>query len=153
MEGTRDGRVGQRAFDFSTPTHKLKKHAHTKTRTHSKKTRQSERTHAIKDAVHAPANELRAPGTEGASALDALLQRAAEEGASEVVVHCALSQVRGPACAAALANRVAASASASAEKEGAQQHPIKISVLHGGFDAWFEEVGARDSLTEEGPGK
>ena len=62
-------------------------------------------------------------------------------------MHCALSQVRGPACAARLANRAAAAAAATEPRP-----PIRISVLHGGFDAWYEEIGVRDALTEE-PGK
>lgn len=111
-----------------------------------KKNRQSERTHVIKDALHAPAYGLRAEGPEGDAALDAVLEKAAAKGASEVVVHCALSKVRGPACAARLADRVK-------QTQGTAAQPsIKISVLHGGFDAWHEEVGPRHELTEE-PGK
>lgn len=55
---------------------------------------QSERTHAVKGAIHAPAHALRADGPDGEAALDAVLSEAAARGASEVVVHCALSQVR-----------------------------------------------------------
>ena len=107
---------------------------------------ESERTHVIKDALHAPAYGLRAEVPEGDAALDAVLEKAAAKGASEVVVHCALSKVRGPACAARLADRVK-------QTQGTAAQPsIKISVLHGGFDAWHEEVGPRHELTEE-PGK
>lgn len=72
------------------------------------------------------------------------------EGASEVVVHCAMSQVRGPACAAALADRAAKQQRGPGD---AAQPSIRISVLHGGFDAWHDEVGPRDQFTEEQPGK
>ena len=120
------------------------------THPHTQK-KKSERTHAIKNALHAPAYELRAEGPEGTAALDAVLEKAAAEGATEVVVHCALSQVRGPACAARLADRAAA----KSRGDAAAQPSIKISVLHGGFDAWHDEIGPRDEFTEEQqqPGK
>ena len=68
-------------------------------------------------------------------------------------MHCALSQVRGPACASRLANRVAAKAAQQGPNGGGPARPsIRISVLHGGFDAWHEEIGAGDEFTEEQPG-
>lgn len=96
--------------------------------------------------MHAPAYELRAEGPVGEAALDAILLKAAREGASEVIVHCALSQVRGPACAALLAAKQRGNGTAA-------QPSIKISVLQGGFDAWHEEIGPRDQFTEEPSGK
>jgi hypothetical protein len=57
--------------------------------------------------------------------------------------------VRGPACAARLANRAAAVANAKKEETPAQQPPVRISILRGGFDSWYEEIGPRDQFTEE----
>mmetsp|Transcript_4473 Transcript_4473/g.12895 ORF Transcript_4473/g.12895 Transcript_4473/m.12895 type:complete len:139 (+) Transcript_4473:187-603(+) len=52
------------------------------------------------------------------------------DAAQEVVVHCALSQVRGPRCANRLASRLAA-----ADK------PAKVVVLRGGYNGFLEEFG------------
>jgi hypothetical protein len=56
--------------------------------------------------------------------------------------------VRGPTCAALLADRAAAAAREGSETAAAQQS-LTFSVLQGGFDAWHEAVGPGDQFTEE----
>lgn len=61
--------------------------------------------------------------------------------------HCVFSQVRGPACARRLNERLAAVA-ASEDGAGAQPPPPRVAVLTGGFTAWEAEHGADEEVTE-----
>ena len=100
----------------------------------------------MRGALHAPASHLKA----SPAALDAVLAAAASAGATTIVVHCALSQVRGPACAARLAERLAESGGGGGVS-GASAPPA-VEVLRGGFGAWADEVGVADAWTDA-PGR
>lgn len=72
---------------------------------------------------------------------------AAATGADTVIVHCALSQVRGPACARRLNERLAVVAVAGGD--GSAPAPPRIAVLTGGFDGWEAVYGKDGAVTEQ----
>ena len=81
--------------------------------------------------------------------MDAVLAASADAGADRVVVHCALSQVRGPACGSRLATRLAEKrGGADGDGGGAPT----VEVLAGGYDGWAASVGPADEWTAVGKG-
>lgn len=121
------------------PTHRpTKKNSHARD-TAPRHIAQEERTldGAIKDSHHVPAHVLKSDD----AAVEAVLKAAADAGASTVVVHCALSQVRGPACASRLATRL---------KESGGLADLDVAVLRGGFSAWAASAPDGDEWTKRG---
>jgi rhodanese-related sulfurtransferase len=71
-------------------------------------------------------------------------------GATEIVVHCALSQVRGPACARRLNERLAAATVSEDASASSSSSRVRIAVLTGGYDGWHAVYGGDGEVTERG---
>lgn len=94
---------------------------------------------AIRDSHHVPAHHLKASD----GAVDAVLAAAQSVDATTIVVHCKLSQIRGPACASRLASRLK-------EAGGDGPAPVDVAILSGGFNAWTAAFPEGDEWTQKG---
>jgi len=84
-----------------------------------------------------------------AAPLPTSCRSATAAGATEIVVHCALSQVRGPACARRLNERLAAQAAEGGEGVASSSSRVRIAVLTGGFDGWHAIYGDDAAVTTD----
>lgn len=89
----------------------------------------------IRGCLHYPAAEFEAR-------LPELQQELLDRGVTDVVFHCALSQVRGPLCTLKFLR-------ANAAGSDDRLKVLRVFVLKGGFTRWQQEYGEDEAVTED----